>query len=226
MSADPYDDRTFLEKYGIAVLVVVILLIGGGIGAGFYFFNGKIPPPKKPEEIMVKLLPPPLPPPPPPPPPPKIPPPPEQKMVEMKPQDKTPPKPEAKVIAPPGPPGPKANGPPSDDGIGGAGGPGGDGIGGDGGGSVFGYYASQVGDQVRAALGRNAKTRMASFHVKVRIWFDTTGRITRTKLSTSTGDAAVDSAIKDEVLASLQLAPPPQGMPPSITMNLNETRPN
>ena len=223
---DPYDDRTFMEKYGIAVFFCVIVLIGGGLGLGFYFFKGKIPPPKKPDEIMVKLLPPPLPPPPPPPPP-KIPPPPkEQKMVELKPQDKTPPKQEAKVDRPPGPPGPKASGPPSDDGIGGAGGNGGDGIGGGDGGSVFGYYASQVGDQIRTALERNEKTRNASFHVKVRIWFDTTGRITRSKLSTSTGDAAVDTAIQDQVLATLQLAPPPQGMPPTIAMNLNEVRPN
>jgi TonB family protein len=226
MPSDPYDDRTFMEKYGLAVLFAVILLLGGGIAIGCYFFNGKIPPPKKPEEIMVHLLPPPLPPPPPPPPPPKVPPPPQQpKMVELKPQDKTPPKPEAHNNTPPGPPGPKASGPPSDDGIGGGGGGGGDGIDGEGG-SVFGFYASQVGDQVRAALGRNAKTRNASFHVKVRIWFDTTGRITRAKLNSSTGDPAVDSAIKDEVLSTLQLAPPPQGMPPTIAMNLNEVRPN
>jgi TonB family protein len=224
--SDPYDDRTFLEKYGLAVLAAVIVLVGGGLGIGFYFY-GKIPPPKKPDEIMVKLLPPPpLPPPPPPPPPPKTPPPPkEQKMVELKPQDKTPPKPSPSP-APPGPPGPKASGPPADDGIGGGpGGPGGDGVGGDGG-SVFGYYANQVGDQVRDALGRNAKTRVASFHVKVRIWFDTTGRITRSKLTPSTGDPSVDSAIQDQVLATLQLSPPPQGMPTPIVMNLNETRPN
>ena len=147
-------------------------------------------------------------------------------MVEIKPQDKNPPKLTAHNDKPPGPPGPKASGPPSDDGIGGNNGTGGDGIGGDDGGSVFGYYANQVGDQVRAALGRNAKTRTASFHVEVRIWFDTTGRITRTKLDDSTGDPAIDSAIRDEVLASLQLAPPPQGMPRPITMKLNETRPN
>ena len=69
----------------------------------------------------------------------------------------------------------------------------------------------------------------ASFHVKVRVWFDTTGRITRSKLSSSTGDPAVDSAIKDEVLAGLQLPPPPQGMPTRpIVMKLQRsaTRPN
>jgi protein TonB len=223
---DPYDDRTFLEKYGMGLVVVFIIVLFFAVGAGFYFFHGKIPPPRKQEEIMVKLLPPPLPPPPPPPPPPKIPPPPQQKLVEVKPQDKTPPKPEAKNDKPPGPPGPKVSGQPSDDGIGGGGGNGGgDGVGGDGG-SVFGYYANQVGDRIRAELARNSKTKDASFHVKVRVWFDGAGRVTRSALSGSTGDPAVDSAIKDEVLAGLQLPPPPQGMPTPIVMNFNAVRPH
>jgi hypothetical protein len=44
MSAhDPYDDRSFLEKYGVAMAIVLVLLIGAGCGLGFYLFNGKIP---------------------------------------------------------------------------------------------------------------------------------------------------------------------------------------
>jgi TonB family protein len=223
MPRDEYDDRTFLEKYGIAVAFVAVLLIACLLGAGFYWFNGKIPPPKKPEEIAVHLLPPPpMPPPPPPPPPPKTPPPPQQKMVEMKPQDKTPPKPTPS--APPSAPGPKASGPPSDDGIGGGGGGGGDGVGGVGG-SVFGYYASQVGDQIRVALTQNGKTRDAGFRTRVRIWFDNTGRVTRSKLNPSTGDPALDSAITNEVLNGMQLPTPPTGMPTPITMNLIASRP-
>jgi hypothetical protein len=219
------DDRTFMEKYGMAVLAVVILLLALAVGLGCYYFNGKIPPPRKPEEIMVHITPLPLPPPPPPPPPPKTPPPPVQpKMVEMKPQDKTPPKPTPAPSAPAAP-GPKASGPPSDEGIGGGGGNGGDGIGGDGGGSVFGYYAGQVGDQVRAALARDPRTRDAIFHVKGRVYFDSTGRITRSTLSGSGDDPAIDAAIK-EVLDSLQLTAPPQGMPPSVTMNLEAKRPD
>ena len=145
-------------------------------------------------------------------------------MVELKPQDKTPPKQEAKAAAP-SVPGPKASGPPSDEGIGGTGSSGDAGIGGDGSGSVFGYYASQVGDEVRAALGRDPRTRNASFHVKGRVFFDANGRITRSTLASSSDDPAVDAAIK-EVLSDLQLSPPPQGMPPSVSMKLEATRPN
>jgi hypothetical protein len=224
---EPYDDRTFLEKHGLKVLAGAVVLIGGVVALVFYFFGGKVPPPHKPEEIAVHLLPPPpLPPPPPPPPPPKTPPPPkEQKMVELKPQDKTPPKPENHTPSPPAAPGPKASGPPSDEGIGGGGGTGGDGIGGDGGGSVFGYYAGQVGDQAQRALSSDPRTRNAKFHVKGRVFFDSSGRVTRAALSASSDDPAVDAAIKD-VLANLQLPAPPQGMPPSILMNLEAHRPN
>ena len=45
-SRDPYDDRTFLEKYGVAVLFLVLVLVAVAVVLGFYFFNGKIPPPK------------------------------------------------------------------------------------------------------------------------------------------------------------------------------------
>jgi outer membrane biosynthesis protein TonB len=228
MSTDPYDnEKSFLEKFGLAIAVGVFVLIAAGVGVGFYFFHGKIPPPKKPEEIMVKLLPPPpMPPPPPPPPPPKIPPPPEQKMVEQPKVQKPEPKPEAKVDKPPGPPGPKASGPPSDDGIGGAGG-GGDGVGGGGGGgSKYGWYAAQVQARIADALRQNAKTRDVSLRLKVRIWSDASGRIVRAVLSGSSGDPAVDTAIRSEVLMGLQLQePPPQDMPMPIVMMISAQRP-
>ena len=142
-------------------------------------------------------------------------------MVELKPVDKTPPK-EAKNDKPPGPPGPKASGPPSDDGIGGGGGSNGDGIGGVGG-TVFGYYAGQVGEQIKAALERNSKTSKAGFKAKTRVVVDKSGRISGLKIST--GDPALDAAIK-EVLTNLQLRePPPAGMPPGIALVITETRP-
>jgi outer membrane biosynthesis protein TonB len=146
-------------------------------------------------------------------------------MVELKPQDKTPPKPEAHNDKPPGPPGPK--GPASNEGTNlGGGGGNGDNIGGDGG-TVFGYYASQVGDQVRAALSRNDKTRNASFRIKVRVWADANGRITHAALAESTGDPAVDAAIQNQVLVGLQLQqPPPQNMPMPIIMMIREQRPS
>ena len=225
MLQNDYDDRTFLEKYGMAVLGGILVLVAVAVALGFYFLKGKVPPPHKPDEIAVHLLPPPpLPPPPPPPPPPKTPPPPkEQKMVELKPKDQQPPKPTPSPS--PAAPGPKASGPPSDEGIGGGGGGGNGDIGGDGG-TVFGYYAGQVGDQVRSVLSSNPKTSKASFKVRIHIWADSTGRITRVSLSRSDDDPSVDAAIKGDVLIGQMVPPPPQGMPMPIVMSLDGKRPN
>ena len=221
---DPEKD-SFLKRYRIAIIVgVVLLLIIGAIGVLVQKY-GKIPPPRKPQEIMIHLQPPPpLPPPPPPPPPP--PQPPEQKFVEQ-PKDLKPLVKKDDVKTPDKPPGPPAAaGPPSDFGTGGAGG-GGDGIGGSGG-SQYGPYAAEVVATVKARLEANSKTNKANFHgLKTRIWADKMGRVIKATVSGTTGDPAVDDALKNEVLAGLQLPePPPDGMPMPIVMMINEQRPN
>lgn len=77
------------------------------------------------------------------------------------------------------------------------------------------------------ALGKNRRTRSASLSVKVRIWADATGRITRASLSGSTGDPATDKAIENEILTGLQLQePPPDDMPMPIVMRITAKRPN
>jgi hypothetical protein len=224
MPRDDYDDPTFLEKYGKIVLPAIIVLIGLVIALFGFLFKGKVPPPRKPAEIAVHLTPLPFIPPPPPPPPPKIPPPPQQKLVELKPQDKAPPK-ESKPSAPSAP-GPKASGPPSDEGIGGGGGGGGNGLGGDAGGTVFGYYAQQVGDQVRSALSSNPKTSKAILHAHLLIWLDTTGRITRISVTHSNDDPSVDDAIKTDVLVGQIFGAPPQGLPLPLDFHITGKRPN
>lgn len=91
----------------------------------------------------------------------------------------------------------------------------------------WGWYASQVQGRVSEALRGNARTRAASGRVEVRIWADTTGRITRAKLTGTTGDAAVDRAIENDVLTGLRLnEPPPDGMPMPIVMRVTARRPN
>jgi hypothetical protein len=56
---------------------------------------------------------------------------------------------------------------------------------------------------------------------------DNTGRITKVGLSKSTGDPAVDAAIKNEALADISLSePPPAGMPMPIVMHFSAKRPN
>ena len=112
-------------------------------------------------------------------------------------------------------------------GLGGSGNGGGvfGGGGGGGGGSKWGFFASQVQSRVAQALKANKTTKSASLKVKVRIWADSTGRVSRAKLDDTTGDRNLDSAL-NEVLNGLQLSgPPPQGMPMPIVMRVTALRP-
>jgi len=224
---DHPEEQGFFRRNRILIIVgVVLALVVATVGVLVKTY-GKVPPPRKPEEIVIHLQPlPPMPPPPPPPPPP--PQPPEQKFVEqpkdLKPLEK--PKDEPKSPSPPAPPGPPASGPPSDFGLaGGGGGGGGDG---GGGGSQFGPYAAEVVATIKARLEANSKTREADFRgLKTRIWADKTGRVIKATISGTTGDPAVDAALKNEVLVGLQLPePPPDGMPMPIVLRVSEQRAN
>ncbi len=93
-------------------------------------------------------------------------------------------------------------------------------------GSKWGWYASKVQSRIQQALQQNRKTRTASMSVNIRVWSDPTGRISRAQLAGSTGDLSLDSALRDEVLAGLQLPePPPAGMPAPITLHVTARRP-
>ena len=92
----------------------------------------------------------------------------------------------------------------------------------------WGWYAAQVQTSISDALRKNPRTRKANVRIDVRIWADpATGRVTRATLGSSTGDAALDAAIRDQVLTGLQLQqPPPEGMPMPIVMHVTARRPN
>jgi outer membrane biosynthesis protein TonB len=62
--------------------------------------------------------------------------------------------------------------------------------------------------------------------VKIKIWSDLTGRITRVRLADSTGDVAVDEAIRTDALLGHQLPDIPEGMRMPIELRLNLRRPN
>ena len=103
------------------------------------------------------------------------------------------------------------------------------GIGGNGGGnrSKWGWYAGQVQQSVVTALKAHKLTRSASMSLTVRVWADSTGRIVKASLSGSSGSAAIDTAIKNEILTGLQLqSAPPEGMPMPIVMRISARRPN
>ena len=94
-----------------------------------------------------------------------------------------------------------------------------------GGGSKWGYYAAKIQTTVKEALGRNSSTQKSTFSMQVRVWADSTGRISRAVLVGSSGNSAVDQAIKNQVLIGLQLPePPPAGMPMPITLRISASK--
>ncbi|UFZ03331.1 TonB C-terminal domain-containing protein [Bradyrhizobium ontarionense] len=220
-----------------AVTIIVIALPLGSVAYWVFAQRDQPPPPRQVHEITLLTITPP----PPPPPPPKVAPPVEQKMVEQpkmaepefkedKPVDKPQDKPikDAKADQPPGPLSldAKATGPGDLFGLGGK--PGGSPYGGaGGGGSRWGWYASMIQQQIEAALRANDKTKKAVIRVQISLWADSSGRVSRVQLLSSTGDAALDQALRDDVLGSLMLRqPPPKDMPMPIVTRVTASRPS
>ncbi|MEO8350649.1 MAG: TonB C-terminal domain-containing protein [Chthoniobacteraceae bacterium] len=226
---DEEDEPNFFQRHRALSAVLGVLVLGGIIIGAKKLGHQEEGPRRSQNVTMVNL------PPPPPPPPPKIEPPPppqtpqEQKMIEQapidepedKPQDDPPPAPDLST-------GLQGDGPPDGFGLSGRGGAG-SGFGGSGrrGGSKWGWYAGQVQSKIQEAMRNNRRTRNANLRIEVRIWAEQTGRINRAQLSGSTGDPAIDAALRNEVLSGLQLQePPPKGMPMPIVLRITARRPN
>lgn len=94
--------------------------------------------------------------------------------------------------------------------------------------SGFGSYVAQVQSTVEQTLLQNNKTNTALIvGVLVRIWVDSTGRVTRVQLPVSTANPLLDRAITDEVLTGLQLKePPPSNMSMPIVVRVTTHRPS
>jgi len=209
------EERGFFQRYGFvlgigAVVGLVAVLV---LGHRSERPSRVIRPP---DVVMVRPILTPPPPTPPPEPPKEI----VQKMIEQSPMDK----PEDKPDDAPKDPSPaittNVTGTGSDAfGLSGGGGRG-SGSGGGGPHSRFGWYAGQVQRIVQDALSRSHVLSQAEFTDKIKIWADSTGRVTRIKLEQSTGNAAIDQAI-NEALEGLQLKEAPPGdMPMPILMRV------
>jgi TonB family protein len=62
--------------------------------------------------------------------------------------------------------------------------------------------------------------------LQVRVWPDSNGRIIRAQLVGSSGNSAVDQAIKSQVLNGLQLPQaPPADMPTPIVLRITARKP-
>jgi TonB family protein len=94
-----------------------------------------------------------------------------------------------------------------------------------GGGSKFGWYAAKVQTSIAEALRRHPSTRNAKMVLQVRVWPDSNGRITRAQLVGSSGNPAVDQAIKSQILTGLQLPQaPPADMPVPIVLRITASK--
>lgn len=233
---DEEEEPGFFAKFRAPIIAAVV--VGLGAGAWFLFFKGEEKPKKRASSSVTMVT---LPPPPPPPPPSTPPPtPPPQEQPQEQPQEVQ--QDFVEETQPDSAPEPAADEAPAlgsniqgegNDGFG-LRGKGGTGlIGGlgtaksGGGGSKFGWYAGQVQSRVAEALRQHRKVRTARLNLTVRVWADSTGRITRASLAQSTGDQELDRAIDKEILTGLQLqSPPPEGMPMPIVMRITATRPN
>jgi hypothetical protein len=221
MNFDEPEETSFLKKNGLGLLIAIVILLAVSAVVYRLVEGGGSPTRKAHDVVMIRL-------PPPPPPPPPQQPTPEQKIVEEHeekietPEDK----PKDEPIKPPDEPpigtGIKGDGKGDSFGLSGSGG---SGFGG-GGGSRFDWYAGQVQRRVADVLRNNRAVREASLSVKVQVWADPTGRISRVELAGSTGDPSLDATLKNEVLTGLQVSEgPPEGMPMPILLRLTAKRP-
>jgi len=233
MGAYDEDDPTFFEKYRLIIGGVIIV----GIGVAVWFCQGAFEHASRAsqEQRMVMVdLPPPAPPPPPPPS--QAPPPPaenDDKMISQEPVDAMETKPDDSAKAAPADNSPGLG--TSIQGEGGADGFGlhaGNGLGAGRGPTIshhnnsrWGWYANEVQSTISQALQSNDLARTATFRVVARVWADESGRITRARLARSTGNAALDGVLTNQILVGLILQdPPPDGMPMPIVLRLTARR--
>ena len=226
---DDEEDDGYFRRNRVPLIVGAVVL--GGLIWGFLQMpKGDSGPAKKKPETVVKITS--LPPPPPPPPPKVIPPPPPkmEKKIEQPPMEKTPENKPKPSDEPPKGLGTSIKGSGPGMGLGSGRGLGGviGGTGnGDGSARLASLYAGKAGTRIEQELRTHRKTRTASLRVEVRIWPDSTGKITKVALAGTTGDASLDEAIKSEILMGLQIQePPPQGMKMPIVLRLNARRPS
>jgi hypothetical protein len=66
---------------------------------------------------------------------------------------------------------------------------------------------------VSLSVQKKIESAFSNKQVRVQLWSDGEGRIYRIQVISSTGDAQLDSIIRDDVLRSLMLSEPPNEMP-------------
>jgi periplasmic protein TonB len=86
-------------------------------------------------------------------------------------------------------------------------------------------YARSAAGRIADAMRRHNRLKNSTMAITARVWIDSTGRITRATTQ-STGDAALDAALREEILNGMQLSgPPPEGMKMPVNLKLSARRP-
>lgn len=86
-------------------------------------------------------------------------------------------------------------------------------------------YARSAASRIADAMRRHQRLKNSTMSIVAKVWIDSTGRITRATTQ-STGDAALDAALRDEILNGMQLSgPPPEGMKMPVNLKLSARRP-
>jgi protein TonB len=217
--------RRRLLRYVPVLGVVLVALLGASAVFGLRAFLGEPEGPPKKQVQQISLVKPP--------PPPKEEKPPEPeppKHQDEKPLDinEAPPMPEQPVDTPDAPPpgpdlGLDAAGSAGSDSFGLVGKKGGQGlISGNGGeGNAHLWYAGLIKKEVQDLLNEHSEVRRNKYTVVVRVWVERDGRISQADLQGTTGDPAVDRALRTALTSTGRLEqPPPEDMPQPVRLRI------
>lgn len=88
--------------------------------------------------------------------------------------------------------------------------------------AVWNGYARTMHRALDAALTANPKTRNGPFRAGFELWVDAKGRVMRVRLVSSSGNPAMDAALRDELMPGLALPVPPPDLPMPVIVNLGQ----
>ncbi|MCZ4303305.1 TonB family protein [Zoogloeaceae bacterium G21618-S1] len=92
---------------------------------------------------------------------------------------------------------------------------------GTGNGMQFAFYTNLLQRRIQSALQQAAALKGADFRVVVHVWLDADGRLTRSELADSTGDGALDAALRAAMVEVPAVGEaPPSGMPQPVRIRV------
>jgi len=90
-------------------------------------------------------------------------------------------------------------------------------------GNKWNRFAVDVQSSITRILNSSDPIRKKGYDIKLRLWVDSNGVITRCLLSGSSGDTTIDDIIKRSVLSNSDLSTPPVDMPMPINIRIRSS---